>query len=94
MFIQTESAGLGSPIIITTIGTGTFTGTINIVIPFECKVCKSTGLVYGLDGKPYLCPKCNGDFGGVSQPNPIWIWNNSTTGAITFPTIMSGIVIS
>jgi hypothetical protein len=32
---------------------------VNKDIP--CKLCEGKGLVYGMDGKPYLCPKCDGD---------------------------------
>lgn len=40
------------------------TSTVTFTIPssqIPCKVCEGRGLVYGLDGKPYLCPKCDGD---------------------------------
>jgi len=39
------------------------------VMSFPCGVCGGSGIVYGKDGKPYLCPKCQGEKVVHSSPH-------------------------
>lgn len=81
--------------IITNYGTGDNSQTI-INLP-SCRVCKGSGLVYGTDGKPYLCPKCDGD--GIAKdkmtypyvspivPQYLWPWYGYIGDNLDNPTI-------
>lgn len=65
-----------------------YTGGGTVYIPnqsYGCNVCGGRGIVYGLDGKPYLCPKCGGNNSPNYNPWYPQIWCNTTSSAVTTP---------
>jgi hypothetical protein len=83
----------------TSTASNTITFTISTIPDIEkktCPVCNGKRLVFGADGKPYLCPKCDGDGYDKdkttypSNPCPIypytpWIWPWPTYYCNTLP---------
>jgi DnaJ-class molecular chaperone len=60
---------------LTTVPTYT-SGTIYIPYQNGCPVCGGKGYIYGLDGIPYLCPKCHGN--PYPYQSPIITWGGYT----------------